>query len=93
MVVRFDNKALKARKNESFIGVDGDQPGVKTGISEADAIVNQVRKKIGEPDQPIENAAAQIIKEEQETARTDPGPELNVEAVKAAQKGPSTGSR
>ncbi|KAF2798280.1 PP2C-domain-containing protein [Melanomma pulvis-pyrius CBS 109.77] len=81
MVVRFDNKALKQRKNESLMGVDGDQS--KSGISEADAIVSQARKQMGEPEQPIEQAAAEMIMEEEEP---EPGPELNVEAVKAAQK-------
>lgn len=83
MVVRFDNKALKARKNEAFIGVDGDQGGAKAGISEADAIVSQARKTMGEPDQSVESAATEIIMEEKEA---EPGPELNVDAVKAAQK-------
>lgn len=82
MVVRFDNKALKARKNEAYIGVEGDQ-GAKGGISEADALVSQARKNTGEPDQSIEKAAEQMIMEEEET---EPGSELNVDVLKAAQK-------
>ncbi|KAF2654640.1 protein phosphatase 2C isoform beta [Lophiostoma macrostomum CBS 122681] len=81
MVVRFDNKALRQRKIESSIGVDGDHP--KTGISEADAIVSQAKQKIGEPDQSVESAASEMIMEEEES---EPGPELNAEAVKAARK-------
>lgn len=81
MVVRFDNKALKQRKNESLMGVDSDQ--TQPGISEADAIVSQARKQMGESDQPIEQAAQQMIMEEEEQ---EPGPELNIEAAKAAQK-------
>lgn len=77
MVVRFDNKALKQRKNESLMGVDGDHS--KTGISEADAIVSQARKQMGEPEQPVEHRAAQMIMEEEES---EPGPEV----VKAAKK-------
>ncbi|KAF2269883.1 PP2C-domain-containing protein [Lojkania enalia] len=86
MIVRFDNKALKQRKNESLLGVDGD-PGAKTGISEADALVSQARKQMGEPEQAIESAAAEMIMEEEEMS--EPGPELNVDALKAAQKNPS----
>ena len=81
MVVRFDNKALKQRKNESLMGVDNDQ--TQPGISEADAIVSQARKQMGESDQPVEQAAQQMIMEEEEQ---EPGPELNIEAAKAAQK-------
>ncbi|KAF2015041.1 PP2C-domain-containing protein [Aaosphaeria arxii CBS 175.79] len=86
MVVRFDNKALKQRKNEGTIGVDSDQQSASAGISEADAIVAKSRKEQGEPEQPIEHAAAEIIMEEEET---EPGPELNADAVKAAQKNPT----
>ncbi|PSN66276.1 PP2C-domain-containing protein [Corynespora cassiicola Philippines] len=86
MIVRFDNKALKARKNEGFLGVDGDQPSTKIGISEADAIVSQARKQMGEPEQPAEHVAAEMIMEEEES---EPGPELNPEALKAAQKNSS----
>ncbi|KAF2122839.1 protein phosphatase-like protein 2C [Lophiotrema nucula] len=89
MIVRFDNKALKQRKMESLLGVDGDQPGSKAGISEADAIVLQAKKQVGEPDQPIERAAEQMIMEEEENEEQEPGPELNVEAVKNAQKNPA----
>jgi protein phosphatase PTC1 len=86
MVVRFDNKALKARKHESHIGVDGDQAGGKAGISEADAIVSQARKTMAGPEQPIETAAAAILEEEESETNAEPGPELNSDALKAAQK-------
>jgi protein phosphatase PTC1 len=87
MVVRFDNKALKARKNEGAIGVDGDQHGARGSISEADAIVSQARKNMGEPEQPMESAAAVIMEEESEPG-PDPGPELNADALEAAKKNP-----
>ncbi|KAF2822022.1 protein phosphatase-like protein 2C [Ophiobolus disseminans] len=83
MVVRFDNKALRQRKNDAAMGVDGDQATVKGGITEAEAIVAQAKKSIGEPEQSVESAAKEIIMEESEA---EPGPELNIEAVKAAQK-------
>lgn len=83
MVVRFDNKALRQRKNEAGMGVEGDQATLKGGVTEAEAIVAQARKSIGEPEQSVESAAQEIIMEE---AEAEPGPELNIEAAKAAQK-------
>ncbi|KAF1962058.1 PP2C-domain-containing protein [Byssothecium circinans] len=88
MIVRFDNKALKQRKTEAQLGVDKESS--TAGISEADAIVSQARKEVGEPEIPVESAAAEMIKEEEEEGNEqEPGPELNIEAVKAAQKTPS----
>jgi protein phosphatase PTC1 len=87
MVVRFDNKALKQRKTEAQLGVDRDSAGPKAGISEADAIVAQIKKEVGEPEQSIESAAKQVIREE-EGEEEENGPELNAEAVKAARKKP-----
>jgi protein phosphatase PTC1 len=83
MVVRFDNKALRQRKNDAAMGVDGDQATMKGGVTESEAIVAQAQKSIGEPQQSVESAAKEIIMEESEQ---EPGPELNIEAVKAAQK-------
>lgn len=83
MVVRFDNKALRQRKNEAGIGVEGDQATLKGGVTEAEAIVAQARKSIGEPEQSVESAANEIIMEE---AEAEPGPELSMDAAKAAQK-------
>ncbi|KAH7385905.1 phosphatase 2C-like domain-containing protein [Pyrenochaeta sp. MPI-SDFR-AT-0127] len=85
MVVRFDNKALRQRKNEAAMGVDGDQATLKGGVTEAEAIVAQARKSIGEPEQSLESTAKEIIMEE---AEAEPGPELNIDAAKAAQKNP-----
>jgi protein phosphatase PTC1 len=84
MVVRFDNKALRQRKFDAAMGVEGDQATTKGGITEADAIVAQARQTIGgEVDTPVESAAQEIIMEE---ADAEPGPELNIDAVKAARK-------
>lgn len=85
MVVRFDNKALRQRKNEATMGVDGDQATLKGGVTEAEAIVAQARKSISE-DQSVESAAKEVIMEETEG---EPGPELNLDAAKAAQKNPA----
>jgi protein phosphatase PTC1 len=86
MVVRFDNKAVRQRKNEGTIGVEGDALTAKGNVTEAEAIVAQARKSIGSPEQSVESAAAEIIQEEEEK---EPGPELNLEAAKAAQKHPA----
>lgn len=82
MVVRFDNKALRQRKNEAT-SLDQEQAAAKGGITEADSIVAQARKSIGEPDTSVEHAAQEIIMEETEA---EPGPELSLEAAKAARK-------
>jgi protein phosphatase PTC1 len=86
MVVRFDNKAVRQRKNEGTMGVEGDALTAKGNVTEAEAIVAQARKSISEPPQPIEKAAAEMIQEEEEK---EPGPELNLDAAKAAQKHPA----
>lgn len=86
MVVRFDNKALRQRKNEAAMGVDGDQATLKGGVTEAEAIVAQAKKSISDPEQSVESAAKEIIMEE---AEAEPGPELNIDAAKAAQKNPA----
>lgn len=83
MVVRFDNKALRQRKNEAAMGVDGDQATIKGGVSESEAIVAQARKSISESEHSAEKAGAEIIMEE---AEAEPGPELSIDAAKAAQK-------
>jgi protein phosphatase PTC1 len=51
MVVRFDSNAIRARKDDSSIGVEGDQATVKGGVSEADAIVHESKKRDG--DEPV----------------------------------------
>ena len=86
MVVRFDNKAVRQRKNEGTIGVEGDALTARGNVTEAEAIVAQARKTIGNPEQSVESAAAKIIQEEEEK---ESGPELNLEAAKAAQKNPA----
>ena len=48
MIVRFDNSALKARKNEASIGVQGDAATGSKGESEADALVESVKRHIEE---------------------------------------------
>ncbi|KAL8697062.1 MAG: hypothetical protein Q9201_007330 [Fulgogasparrea decipioides] len=87
MIVRFDGKALQQtveRKAEP-IGVEGDPPTKQGGISEADAIIKEARKSMGELSKPEEieetkrRVSQEIIREE---AESEPGPELDPEGVK-----------
>lgn len=86
MVVRFDNKAVRQRKNEGAMGVEGDVVTARGNVTEAEAIVAKARNSINQPEQSVESAAAAIIREEEEK---EPGPELNLAAAQAAQKNPA----
>ena len=90
MVVRFDNKALQQtveRKKEP-IGVEGDPSSTKRGgISEADAIIKEARKSMGDigSDGTTEERtiiSSDIIKEEEEK---EPGPELDPDGARKAK--------
>ena len=87
MTVRFDNKAVQqaVEKKVEPIGVEGD-PGSKTGgITEAESIVLESKKKLGdtgEEGQPIERIPTDLMEQE---ANAEPGPELNVEALEKAK--------
>jgi len=88
MVIRFDNQALKARKRDSTIGVEGDLDTSKVGISEADAIVSEAKKSLdGRTDEAATSAAPYTIPEGVEPDSEEISvPKLNEAAVKAAQK-------
>ena len=87
MIVRFDSKALQQtvdRKTEP-IGVEGDPATTKGGISEADAIVKEARKSMGDggkfepPEEEKKRLSKEIIQEEEEA---EPGPEVDPEGAK-----------
>jgi protein phosphatase PTC1 len=59
MVVRFDSNAIRARKDDSSIGVEGDQATAKGGVSEADAIVSEAKKRDGD-EQPADSEPAAV---------------------------------
>jgi protein phosphatase PTC1 len=83
MIVRFDNKALKERKTESVIGVDGD-PGLQGGFSEVDAIVSQARKRLSQEIGPnFESKGSNIIIEEEDA---EAGPEVEAGALNTQTK-------
>jgi len=48
MIVRFDNDALKARRLEASIGVQGDATTGTTGESEADVLVEKAKRQVDE---------------------------------------------
>jgi protein phosphatase PTC1 len=81
MIVRFDNKALKQRRAEHQIGVDGDIASNKGGISEADAIVAQTKKQLesGEVGAQRETADNMIVEEEE----VEGGTEMEVDAAES----------
>ncbi|MCJ1238465.1 Protein phosphatase 2C 1 [Varicellaria rhodocarpa] len=90
MVVRFDNKALQQtveRKKEP-IGVEGDPSSTKRGgISEADAIIKEARKSMGDigldgTTEERTTISPEIIKEEEEK---EPGPELDPDGARKAK--------
>jgi len=101
MVVRFDNKAVQQTVEHKAepIGVDGDPPTKKSGgISEADAIVKEARKSMGEglgkmlhsdirSEEGAEEEKARIgqemIREEEEK---EVGPEFDPEGLKHVPK-------
>jgi protein phosphatase PTC1 len=72
MVVRFNNQALKARKTDASIGVEGDEDTAKGGISEADAIVEEARRH-------VEGKSETIAEEDSEEEKDEPE---NVEGLK-----------
>jgi protein phosphatase PTC1 len=63
MVVRFDSSAVKARKDDSSVGVEGDQDTAKGGVSEADAIVSEAKKREADDAQPTETERASTTPE------------------------------
>ena len=93
MIVRFDNKALlqTVERKAEPIGVEGDPPSTKKGgISEADAIVKEARKSMGEgpgktlqSDGEVEEVKARISQEIiREEAEKEVGPEVDPEGLK-----------
>nr|POF14004.1 protein phosphatase 2c like 1 [Quercus suber] len=89
MVVRFDSKMLQqgVADESAAIGVEGDPATKAGGISEAEAIVRQSQKSHGGMGANLERIPTEMIIEQQaEHEKTDPGPELNAEALQAARK-------
>ena len=96
MIVRFDNKALQqtVERRAEPIGVEGDPPSTKKGgISEADALVKEARKSMGEAGKHLptgdvaeeekNRVSKEIIQEEEEK---EVGPEVNLNVDRVAKQ-------
>jgi len=84
MIVRFDNKALKARKQESAIGVEGDPPTRQPGgVTEAEALVANAKKHMND-DMDVDKKISDSIAEED--TEVEGGPGLDPEAATSAQR-------
>lgn len=86
MIVRFDGRAVQetVQNKTEPIGVDGDPATKQGGISEAEHIVLDAKKKLDETGEPMGPVSTNEIIEAEQDA--EPGPELNPEALEAARK-------
>ncbi|KAK5117750.1 hypothetical protein LTR85_008725 [Meristemomyces frigidus] len=89
MVVRFDSKAVQQNvANEAEpIGVEGDPATKQGGLTEAEAIVLESKRKLeesGDTGAPIDKIPSDLMEEQEEA---EPGPELNPEALEKAKAG------
>lgn len=85
MVVRFDNQALHHNQETDLIGVDGDPSTDANGISEATAIVNNIKHHLdGNSASPVQVTTHDVIDEVKQNQEA--GPELNPAALEAARK-------
>jgi len=84
MVVRFDSAKVQqtVEAKAEPIGVDGDPASQKGSISETEAIVMEQRRKLDESGLLLDRMPSDITEEEE----SEPGPELNPEALEAARK-------
>lgn len=96
MVVRFDNRAVvqTVERQKEPIGVEGDRQG---GMSEADAIVKEARKSMGDigrgspnldgADEATKVSTQDVIREE---AEQESGPELDPQGAQASKSNASS---
>ncbi|KYG44605.1 hypothetical protein M433DRAFT_69034 [Acidomyces richmondensis BFW] len=87
MVVRFDSKAVQqaVAKEVPPIGVEGDAASKMGGISEAEAIVAESKKKLEESGERLDRIPSDLARD-METHDQEPGPELNARAVEKAKR-------
>ena len=91
MVVQFDNKSIRQTVEHKAdpIGVEGDPSSIKKGgISEADAIVREARKSMGDiPNDNMQEEEKLKVTEDiiREEASKEPGPELDLKAIKEGE--------
>ena len=87
MVIRFDGKAAQqALDNKNAqIGVEGDPTTKSGGLSEAEHLVLESKKKIEEGGEGLDRVPSEFSEPHTDTD-AEPGPELNPEALEAARK-------
>lgn len=85
MIVRFDSRAVQQTVENKVapIGVEGDPPTKEGGLTEAEHIVLESKKKLDETGGGLDRIPTELLKQEEEA---EPGPELNAEALEAARK-------
>ncbi|KAK5167749.1 mgpp2cl-1, protein phosphatase 2C-like protein 1 [Saxophila tyrrhenica] len=86
MVVRFDSDKVQetAQNKTDPIGVEGDPATKPGGLSEAEHIVLDAKKKLDESGiETLDRVPTEEIERQQEH---EPGPELNADALEAAKK-------
>ncbi len=86
MVVRFDGAKVQetVQNTADPIGVEGDPPSKQGGLSEAEHIVLDAKKKLDESG--VETLDRIPTEEVERQQQHEPGPELNVEALEAAKQ-------
>jgi len=87
MVVRFDSQTVQKVVNNQTepIGVEGDPPSQTGGLTEAEAIVLDSKKKLDESGEGLDRIPSSLV-EQEEGQEAEPGPELNPEALEKARK-------
>ena len=86
MIVRFDSQKVQdaVQHKAEPIGVEGDPATKQGGLSEAESLVLESKKKLDESGETQLDRIPTDIMEEQENAEA--GPELNVAALEEARK-------
>lgn len=94
MIVRFNNRLVQdtVERKVDLIGVEGDPLTLKGYISETEAIVTRQKKQLDESGEGLERVSTEMIAEE-EDEDAEPGPELNVEALKSAKQKAEVGKK
>lgn len=85
MIVRFDGKAAQyaVENRQEQIGVEGDPTSKSGGLSEAEKLVLESKKKLDESGEGLDRVPSELMQEQEDA---EPGPELNAEAMEAAKK-------
>ena len=86
MIVRFDGQKVQEQVQNKTdpIGVEGDPASKEGGLTEAESLVLESKKKLDESGvEQLDRVPSDIMEQEEDA---EPGPELNADAVEAARK-------